>query len=116
MQGNWSRALRFLTVDLANAAFREQSEAIALVAAGLSPTERQVHNLVLRIRPNPEPPHAADADFDIVTLQRGAEQSRERWSATLQFMFSRPGAYGPAPAESDGDPHHLFAGRPGRRL
>ena len=87
VQGNWSRALRFLTVDLANAAFREQSESVAQVAAGLIPIERQVQNLVLRIRPNPEPPHAADADFDIVNLQRGAEQSRERWSATLQFMF-----------------------------
>ena len=87
VHANWSRALRFLTVDLANAAFREQSQAVAEVAAGLNPDERQVQNVVLRIRPNPQPPHAADADFDIVTFQRGAEQTRERWSAAMQFMF-----------------------------
>ena len=83
----WSRALRFLSVDLANAAFRAESEGVAQVAAGVTAEERQVQAVVLRIQPQPEPPHAATADFDLVTLVRGAEQSRERWTASLQFTF-----------------------------
>ena len=83
----WSRALRFLSVDLANAAFRAESEGVAQVAAGVTAEERQVQAVVLRIHPQPEPPHAATADFDLVTLVRGAEQSRERWTASLQFTF-----------------------------
>ena len=83
----WSRALRFLSVDLANAAFRAESEGVAQVAAGVTAEERQVQAVVLRIHPQPEPPHAATADFDLVTLVRGAEQSRERWTVSLQFTF-----------------------------
>ena len=86
-QAAWARALRFLTVDLANAAFRSESESVAAIAAGVSIEERQVQGVVLRIQPQPEPPHGATADFDLVTLVRGEEQARERWSASLQFTF-----------------------------
>ena len=86
-QAAWARALRFLTVDLANAAFRTESESVAAIAAGVSIEERQVQGVVLRIQPQPEPPHGATADFDLVTLVRGEEQARERWSASLQFTF-----------------------------
>ena len=87
VQNAWSRSLRFLTVDLANAAWRADSEAVAQAAAGLAAVERQVEGVVLRILPNPEPPHAASADFELVTLQRGQEIERERWSVSLQFTF-----------------------------
>ena len=86
-QSAWSRALRFLTVDLANAAFRTESEAVASVAAGVTVEELQVEGVVLRIQPQPEPPHGASADFDLVTIVRGEEISRERWTASLQFTF-----------------------------
>ena len=86
-QSAWSRALRFLTVDLANAAFRTESESVASVAAGVTVEELQVEGVVLRIQPQPEPPHGAAADFDLVTIVRGEEISRERWTASLQFTF-----------------------------
>ena len=87
VEASWGRALRFLTSDLANAAFRADSAGVAEVAAGLASEERQVENVVLRILPNPEPPHAATADFDLVTLQRANELDRQRWSVSLQFLF-----------------------------
>ena len=87
VEASWGRSLRFLTSDLANAAFRTDSARVAEVAAGLASEERQVENVVLRINPNPEPPHAATADFDLVTLERGNELDRERWSVSLQFLF-----------------------------
>ena len=83
----WTRSLLFLSTDLANAAFRADSTAVAELAAGITPAERQVQNVVLRINPNPEPPHAAAADFDLVTLERGQETARERWTLSLQFSF-----------------------------
>lgn len=83
----WSRSLRFLATELANAAFRADSEAVAAVAAGLNSDERQVENVVLVIRPNPEPPHSATADFDLVTLEYGNQVARERWSVSIQFTF-----------------------------
>ena len=87
VEASWGRSLRFLTSDLANAAFRADSAGVAAVAAGLASEERQVENVVLRINPNPEPPHAATADFDLVTLERGNELDRERWSVSLRFLF-----------------------------
>ena len=87
VEASWGRSLRFLTSDLANAAFRADSAGVAAVAAGLASEERQVENVVLRINPNPEPPHAATADFDLVTLERGSELDRQRWSVSLRFLF-----------------------------
>ena len=86
-EASWARSLHFLQVDLANAAFRANSDAIAQTAAGLAAEEKQVERVALRINPNPQPPHAAVADFDLVSLVRGEETGRERWSASLQFLF-----------------------------
>lgn len=87
VEDNFGRALRFLNVDLANAAFREHGEAVVTMAAGLVTEELQVQNVVLRIHPNPEPPHGASADFDLVRLRRDEEIDTERWSAQMQFTF-----------------------------
>lgn len=87
VEASWGRSLRFLTVDLANAAFRADSQSVAQIAAGLEPTERQVENVILRINPAPAAPHAATADFNLVTLLRGQETAREQWSVSLQFTF-----------------------------
>ena len=61
----WARSLRFLTPDLANAAFRTQAESVALVAAGGSREELRVDRVVLRIQAQPQPPHGATADFEL---------------------------------------------------
>jgi len=87
VEQHWTRSLRFLSTELANAAFARDSAEIAAVAAGTQETELQVDQVVLRIHANPEPPHSATADFDLVRLSRQQETGRERWSLTLRFGF-----------------------------
>lgn len=84
----WARSLHFLTPDLANAAFRREAETVALVAAGRAREEVHVDRVVLRIQAQPQPPHGATADFELVRTDRfHKELSRERWSVTMQFVF-----------------------------
>ena len=87
VQENWSRSLRFLSTELANASFRVESQNVALLAAGGVRDELQVENVILRIQANPQEPHGATADFDLVRLVAQNEVSRERWSLSLQFLF-----------------------------
>ena len=87
VQEHWSRSLRFLTTELANASFRAESRNVALLAAGAAKDELQVERVVLRIQANPEEPHGATADFDLVRLVGQKEMARERWSVSLQFRF-----------------------------
>ena len=87
VQENWSRSLRFLTTELANASFRAESPNVALLAAGGARDELQVDSVVLRIQANPTEPHSATADFDLVRLVAQQEVERERWSLSLQFHF-----------------------------
>ena len=87
VQENWSRSLRFLTTDLANASFRVESQNVALLAAGGARDELQVENVILRVQANPQEPHGATADFDLVRLAAANEVGRERWSLSLQFLF-----------------------------
>ena len=84
---NWSRSLRFLSTELANASFRAESRNVALLAAGAARDELQVARVVLRIQANPTEPHGATADFDLVRMAAANEVSRERWSLSLQFLF-----------------------------
>ena len=84
---NWSRSLRFLSTELANASFRTESKNIALLAAGGARDELQVARVILRIQPNPQQPHSATADFDLVRMEMAREVSRERWTLSLQFLF-----------------------------
>ena len=87
VEENWSRSLRFLSTELANASFRAESPNIALRAAGAARDELQVDRVVLRIQANPTEPHGATADFDLVRMMAANEVSRERWSLSLQFLF-----------------------------
>ena len=41
----------------------------------------------MRIQPNPQQPHSATADFDLVRMEMANEVSRERWTLSLQFQF-----------------------------
>ena len=88
VEARWNRALRFLTPDLANAAFRAEGENVATVAVGAAREALRVEEVVLRIQARPEPPHGATADFQQVRLDRQLREiGRERWSLSLQFMF-----------------------------
>ncbi len=86
-QESWTRSLRFLSTDLANAAFQRDGAEVASVAAGTADTELEVEQVVLRIHPAPEPPHGATADFDLVHLRGEQELRRERWTLSLRFEF-----------------------------
>ena len=83
----WTRSLRFLSTQLANAAFQRDGEEVAATAAGTAETELEVEQVVLRIHPAPEPPHGATADFDLVHLRGEQELRRERWTLSLRFEF-----------------------------
>ena len=87
VEEHWSRSLRFLSTELANASFRAESRNIALLAAGAAREELQVDRVVLRIQANPREPHSATADFDLVRMAMANETGRERWSLSLQFLF-----------------------------
>ena len=87
VEEHWTRSLRFLTTDLANAAFEAESRNIALVAAGIEDRQRRVENVVLRLHANPEEPHSATADFELIDTNRERETARERWSLSLKFIF-----------------------------
>ena len=87
VEEHWSRSLRFLSTELANASFRSESRNIALLAAGAAREELQVDRVVLRIQANPREPHSATADFDLVQMEMANEMGRERWSLSLQFQF-----------------------------
>ncbi|MDE0395561.1 MAG: VirB8/TrbF family protein [Gammaproteobacteria bacterium] len=87
VEEQWARSLRFLSTELANAAFASDGTGVAAVAAGAVDTELQVEQVVLRIHPAPEAPHGATADFDLVHLRDGQQILRERWSLTLRFTF-----------------------------
>ena len=87
VEEHWTRSLRFLSTELANAAFTRDGAEVAAMAAGTADTEFQVEQVVLRIHPAPEAPHGATADFDLVHLRQGQETLRERWSITLRFTF-----------------------------
>ncbi len=67
--------------------FRAESPNVALLAAGGARDELQVDSVVLRIQANPQEPHSATADFDLVRLVAQQEVERERWSLSLQFHF-----------------------------
>ena len=58
-----------------------------MLAAGAARDELQVERVILRIQANPDPPHAAAADFDLVRLVNGTEVGRDRWTLSLQFTF-----------------------------
>ena len=87
VEEHWSRSLRFLSTELANASFRSESRNVALLAAGAAREELQVDRVVLRIQANPREPHSATADFDLVQMAMANETGRERWSLSLQFLF-----------------------------
>ena len=87
VEEHWTRSLRFLSTELANAAFTRDGAEVAAMAAGTADTELQVEQVVLRIHPAPEAPHGATADFDLVHFRQGQETLRERWSITVRFTF-----------------------------
>ena len=91
VETSWPRSLRFLTTTLANEAFRLEGNNVAMLAAGAARDELQVERVTLRIHANPDPPHGAAADFDLVRLVNGAEVGCDRWTV-LSTCRTRAGS------------------------
>ena len=83
----WTRSLRFLTTDVANAVYASDAEDVALAAVGAISEELQVEEVAVRILPQPSEPHSASATFDLVRLRGAEEVGRESWSISMQFRF-----------------------------
>ena len=83
----WGRSLRFLAAPLATEVYNRESNGVAMLAAGATRDELQVERIALRIQANPQPPHGAAADFDLIRLENGVEVARDRWTVSLQFTF-----------------------------
>ena len=58
VEEHWSRSLRFLTTDLANAAFRAEGRNVALLAAGGAKDELRLSAWCCGFRPTPKRPTA----------------------------------------------------------
>ena len=113
---NWSRSLRFLSTELANASFRSrESKCPPFSRRGGARDELQVARVILRIQPNPQQPHSATADFDLVRMEMAREVSRERWTLSLQFLFLEENPPGLDRVQSHGNHHQLLARRPRHR-
>ena len=87
VEEHWTRSLRFLSTELANAAFTRDGAEVAAMAAGTADTELQVEQVVLRIHPHRRRRTARPPISTWSRLRQGQETLRERWSITLRFTF-----------------------------
>ena len=86
-QEYWPRSLRFLTTDLANAAFTASNEEIACSPPG-SPWKNSGSRMsCFGFRPIPLSRMGRLVDFVLVRTRQEREVSREAWTATMQFVF-----------------------------
>ena len=112
---NWSRSLRFLSTELANASFRSESQNVALLAAGGARDELQVSRVILRIQPNPQQPHSATADFDLVRMEMARRSEPGALDALASIPVPRRNPPGLDRVQSHGNHHQLLARRPRHR-
>ncbi len=83
---DWARSLFFTSRDVTAEAIARDSAGIAAVMAGTAP-ERQAERVVVRIHPQPEPPHRAEATYELVEADGRGGWRTTHWTATLQFEF-----------------------------
>ncbi|MXY16101.1 MAG: hypothetical protein F4057_07200 [Acidobacteria bacterium] len=86
VRADWSRSLMFTSKEVTAAAIARDSAEIAAVQAGTAP-ERRVERVVVRIHPQPEPPHQATATYDLITPDGRGGWTQESWTATMRFEF-----------------------------
>ena len=112
VEQHWTRSLRFLSTELANAAFTRDGAEVAAMAAGTADTEHQVEQVVLRIHPAPEAPHGATADFDLVHLRQGQGDPARAVVDHGPVHLPHRHPLRARRLQPDGHPHHLSPGRP----
>ena len=112
VEEHWTRSLRFLSTELANAAFTRDGAEVAAMAAGTSDTELQVEQVVLRIHPAPEAPHGATADFEPGPPQGRAGDAARALVDHAPVHVPHRHPLRARRLQPDGHPHHLPTGRP----
>ena len=85
-QQDWARSLFFTSKEVTAEAIQRDSAEIAAVQAGTAP-ERQVERVVVRIHPQPEAPHRAEATYELITADGRGGWTTSSWTATIQFDF-----------------------------
>lgn len=83
---DWARSLFFTTREVTAEAIARDSAGIAAVMAGTA-TERQVERVVVRIHPQPQPPHRAEATYELVEADGRGGWRTTFWTATMHFEF-----------------------------
>ena len=83
---DWARSLFFTSAEVTAEAIERDSAGIAAVMGGAAP-ERQVERVVVRIHPQPQPPHRAEATYELVEADGRGGWRTSHWTATLQFQF-----------------------------
>lgn len=85
VQDDFTQSLYFLSRAAGAAAYESAREELAAVASGAAP-QKDVANIVLRIYPGAEPPHRAEATYELIEAGRGGAR-RTHWTAALEFDF-----------------------------
>ncbi|MCY3560552.1 MAG: VirB8/TrbF family protein [bacterium] len=83
---DWSRSLYFLSPEEASKAIDRDADGVAAVEAGRAP-ELAVEQVLLRIHPRPQPPHAAEITYVTAGPDGQGGYRRDSWTATLEFQF-----------------------------
>ena len=83
---DWARSLFFTSQQVTAEAIERDSDAIAAVMTGALP-EAQVERVVVRIHPQPQPPHRAEATYELVEADGRGGWRTTHWTATMQFEF-----------------------------
>ena len=84
----WGRSLRFLAAPLATEVYNRESNSVAMLAAGATRDELQVERIALRIQANPQPPHGAAADFDLIRVENASRSPAIAGRSRCNSRFS----------------------------
>lgn len=85
-QEDWARSLFFTSTEVTAEAIERDSAGIAAVQAGTA-AERHVERVVVRIHPQPQPPHRAEATYELIEADGRGGWRTTFWTATMQFQF-----------------------------
>ena len=84
----WGRSLYFLRQDVAREAAATDRQEFTTFLSSSSAPERFVESFQLRLIPQPEPPFAAEVQFDLVYRVDGAPVSRTAMTVSLRYIIA----------------------------
>lgn len=83
VRDDFTHSLYFLSRAAGQAAYAAARDEIAAVAAGTAP-EREIADIVLRIYPRAQPPHRAEATYEVLEAAASGTR-RSHWTAVMEF-------------------------------